>query len=322
MKNSSSWDKIWVGSTGVCPLLSAAANKWKKLWKLCTSSAKFWLTRFGEPANCPCWERATALHFPCSIFRSSPWIWTNDKRPDNVSGLASPKKVPLDCIKFYSNLFAKERSRDPFSPSAAREIGANSCHEVWHEDEAANKYADKFGRAIYPVGFVINPSLSHLGCSPHRRVYDPSENEPWGLLEIKCSPSDYLSGLMNLKHSGRTGAHILRKTHAYYYQTMGCIGLTSSTWEDFLSFARVSSTVKKFILILRFSQRCLKSSTTPILAYILMLPLNECILLWGFDERSMVLYCVKRTVHGWVCVYICTVICCIFIDWFWVAIFK
>lgn len=230
MKNSSSWDKIWVGSTGVCPLLSAVANKWKKLWKLCTSSAKFWLTRFGVPAL----AEKELLHF-ISLAVSFDRALEYDKRPDNVSGLASPKKVPLDCIKFYSNLFAKERSRDPFSPSAAREIGANSCHKVWHEDDAANKYADKFGRAIYPVGFVINPSLSHLGCSPHRRVYDPAENEPWGLLEIKCSPSDYLSGLMNLKHSGRTGAYILRKTHAYYYQTMGCIGLTSSTWEDFLS---------------------------------------------------------------------------------------
>lgn len=109
---------------------------------------------------------------------------------------------------------------------------------------------------------------------------------------------------MNLKHIGRTGAYILRKTHAYYYQTMGCIGLTSSTWEDFLSFARVSSIVKEFILILRFSQRCLKSSTTPILTYILMLPLNECILLWGVDDRCMVLYCVKGTVP-WLgmCIY-------------------
>lgn len=34
----------------------------------------------------------------------------------------------------------------------------------------------------------------------------PSENEPWGLLEIKCLPSDYLSDLNYLKHNGRTGA--------------------------------------------------------------------------------------------------------------------
>lgn len=134
----------------------------------------------------------------------------------------------------------KERSREPFSPSAARESGANSCHEIWHSAWrwGSNEYADQFGRAVYPVGFVINPSLPHLGCSPDRRVYDPSKIDPWGLLEIKCSPSDYLSDLNYLKHNGRTGAYSLKKTHAYYYQTMGCIGLTASAWEDFFVFCR------------------------------------------------------------------------------------
>ena len=109
---------------------------------------------------------------------------------------------------------------------------------IQHEDEAANQYASHFGRDVYPVGFVINPSLPHLGCSPDRRVYDPSENEPWGLLEIKSSPSDFLSDLSYLKHNGRTGAYSLRRTHGYYYQTMGCIGLTGSAWEDFFVSCR------------------------------------------------------------------------------------
>lgn len=142
---------------------------------------------------------------------------------------------------------------------------------IQHEDEAA-----QFGRAVYPVGFVINPSLPHLGCSPDRRVCDPSENEPWEFQEIKCSPSEYLSDLNYLKHNGRTGAYFLKKTHAYYYQIMGCVGLTGSA----LSFAAVSSTVKEFILMLPFSQRCLKSSTASIFTFILMLLFNECIL-WG-----------------------------------------
>lgn len=106
-------------------------------------------------------------------------------------------------------------------------------------EDKANQYADQFGRAVYPVGFVINPSLPpHLGCSPDRRIYDPSENEPWILLEIKCSPSDYLSDLNYFKHNGRTGAYSLKETHSYYYQTMGCIGLTGSAWEDIFVFCR------------------------------------------------------------------------------------
>ena len=66
---------------------------------------------------------------------------------------------------------------------------------IYHEDEAGNQYADQSGREVYPVGFVINPSFPHLGCSPDRKVYDPSENDPWGLLEIKYSTSDCLCDL-------------------------------------------------------------------------------------------------------------------------------
>ena len=52
---------------------------------------------------------------------------------------------------------------------------------IQHEDEAANHYASQFGRAVYQVGFVINPSLPHLGCSPDRRFMTP----------LKMSHGDY-----------------------------------------------------------------------------------------------------------------------------------
>jgi len=55
----------------------------------------------------------------------------------------------------------------------------------------------------------------------------------------------------------------------------GVLVLQAVLGRIFLSFATVSSTVKEFILILRFSQRCLKSSTTSTLTFILMLLFNE-----------------------------------------------
>ncbi|XP_068728761.1 uncharacterized protein [Montipora capricornis] len=109
---------------------------------------------------------------------------------------------------------------------------------IEHEEEAAQQYVQQFGRNVFPVGFVINPSLPHLGCSPDRRVYDATENHSWGLLEIKCSMSDYLSDLKYLKVNERSGTYSLRKTHAYYHQAMGCIGLTGSAWEDFFVYCR------------------------------------------------------------------------------------
>ena len=62
---------------------------------------------------------------------------------------------------------------------------------IEHEEEAAQQYVQQFGRKVFPVGIVTNPSLPHLD----RRVYDATENPSWGLLEIKCSMSDYLSDL-------------------------------------------------------------------------------------------------------------------------------
>ena len=127
---------------------------------------------------------------------------------------------------------------------------------VAHEDEAAQQYSEKFGRDVYSVGLVINPSLPHLGCSPDRRVYDPTEDPPWGLLEIKCSMTEDLSKLNYLKFNERNGTYSVRKSHAYYYQMMGCMGLTGSKWKTFLSSVSRSFTVKEYILTQNCFQTC------------------------------------------------------------------
>ena len=68
-----------------------------------------------------------------------------------------------------------------------------------HEDEVAEFYAQHFGRNVFKVGFVINPSVPHLGCSPDRRVYDPSKSSSWGLFKIKYSMAEELKDVKYLK---------------------------------------------------------------------------------------------------------------------------
>ena len=58
---------------------------------------------------------------------------------------------------------------------------------IEHEAKAAEAYARDFGRSIYSVGFVINPTCPFLGCSPDRRVRNNKVQVLWGLLEIKCT---------------------------------------------------------------------------------------------------------------------------------------
>lgn len=68
-----------------------------------------------------------------------------------------------------------------------------------HEDEVVEFYAQHFGWNVVKVGFVINPSVPHLGRSPDRTVYDPSESSSWGLFEMKCSMAEEPKDVKYLK---------------------------------------------------------------------------------------------------------------------------
>ena len=99
------------------------------------------------------------------------------------------------------------------------------------EPVAAKVYANTFGRNTYKVGFIINPSVSYLGCSPERRVYDPDAEDKYGLLEIKCTTFDSVSECTYLKLSN--GILTLKKSHGYFNQVMGQLAFTGAPWCDF-----------------------------------------------------------------------------------------
>ena len=109
-------------------------------------------------------------------------------------------------------------------------------HGIETEEEAASAYADSGECNVFPAGIVINPSCPHLAASPDRRVYDPSETDPWGLLEIKCPITDSISQLKYLKCVN--GVYKLKKTHNYYYQIMGQMMLTGCDWVDFYVYCK------------------------------------------------------------------------------------
>ena len=79
-----------------------------------------------------------------------------------------------------------------------------------NEENAATSYADITRLNVYPCGIIVNPSCPHLACSPDGRVYDLSEANPWGTLEIKCSLAESVVELQYLKEVN--GALKLKKT--------------------------------------------------------------------------------------------------------------
>lgn len=119
---------------------------------------------------------------------------------------------------------------------------------IENEPVAAEMYAKDFGRNVYRVGFVINPTCSFLGASPDRRVFDPDVNE-WGLLEIKCTISNSVANCEYLALSKKKENQqlMLKRSHEYYYQVMGQMGITGSAWCDFFVMARDDYHVERIV---------------------------------------------------------------------------
>lgn len=107
---------------------------------------------------------------------------------------------------------------------------------ILKEPYAAESYATTTGNNVYLTGFIINPCCPHLGTSPDRGVYDPAENPPWGLLEIKCPDSDSFTTLKHLKKVGNI--HKLKTVHDHYHQIMGQMAITGISWCDYFVFCR------------------------------------------------------------------------------------
>ena len=95
---------------------------------------------------------------------------------------------------------------------------------------------------VFDAGLVVYPSFSYLGASPDGKVYDPTEKDPFGLLEIKnpytwrnllmeeaCKDPNFCLHMVNgkpkLKEHDKSG---------YYDQVQGQLAVTGLPWCDFV----------------------------------------------------------------------------------------
>lgn len=170
-------------------------------------------------------------------------------------------------------------SEPPFAESTYRKLyNFASCH-VWNlhpfstsdtlyglenEDQAridylAHKNTDNPGLKVIKTGFWVNKLWPELGCSPDGIVYDPTEAEMYGLLEIKCpkllkriAPKEIFQSLENkeLSNSDLYSACFgrptmankdleLKTTHSYYFQIQFQLAITGLKWCDFVLWSPV-----------------------------------------------------------------------------------
>lgn len=99
------------------------------------------------------------------------------------------------------------------------------------EPVAAAEYEKLTGNKLFPCGLIINHHAPHLGASPDRKVVDLTADPVHGLLEIKCPNKDSFKNCSYLTNAA--GNYTLKKTHEYYYQIVGQMGISGFTWCDF-----------------------------------------------------------------------------------------
>lgn len=111
-------------------------------------------------------------------------------------------------------------------------ITSSMRHGIASEPLAANAYVEALNGDvnIHPCGLVVSPWAPWLAATPDRKVYFPSLQPPYGLLEIKC-PVNQLSDCAYLTKD-ENGYH-LKQTHKYFHQVMMQMAVTGLEWCHF-----------------------------------------------------------------------------------------
>ena len=97
--------------------------------------------------------------------------------------------------KSVSNAFLRGLVGDKNIPGNSRNLPESLKHGIEYESKALEQYENYLKHSGYPVktfpsGFVVNPAFPFLGCSPDAKIIDETEDNPFGILEIKYVPTN------------------------------------------------------------------------------------------------------------------------------------
>lgn len=104
---------------------------------------------------------------------------------------------------------------------------------------------------VFNSGLVISMDAPYLGASPDGKVIDPGCSDPIGLSEVKCPETKYLVNPLDAC-SDRSfvmeevaGKLKLKRTHKYYVQVQGLMGVTGAKWCDFVVYTNKTISIER-----------------------------------------------------------------------------
>ena len=185
---------------------------------------------------------AAKLEQETLLQRNSDQWWTHRR-----SRLTASQFGDILSRKSISSAFLKglaEQTPYVFS----RNMPESLKHGIEHESTALKQYCNYLKHSGHPVktfpsGFVVNTGYPFLGCSPDGKVIDGSEEDAFGLIEIKCpykhravTPETACHGDSQFHLELKDDFPMLKKTHKYYAQVQGQMGITGAKWCDFVTY--------------------------------------------------------------------------------------
>ena len=126
-----------------------------------------------------------------------------------------------------------------------------------HEAAGRKAYEMRMKKAGHPSisvrksGLVIHPEHPYVGCSPDGLVACHCCTPTQGLLEVKCPAShEGLSPAELCEKSTffcklENSQVVLKRTHKYYYQVQGQMGVTGMTWCDFVVWTPAGMSIER-----------------------------------------------------------------------------
>lgn len=124
------------------------------------------------------------------------------------------------------------------------------------EYRAIQQYKSRFPASqVSPCGFFIYKDMPFIGASPDGIILSEDGE---GCLEVKCSYSHQHETIEDAASSGNfflettSEGIFLRRSHNYYFQVIGQMGVTGLKWSHFVVYTHKSLHVEK----IRFDEEC------------------------------------------------------------------
>ena len=173
-------------------------------------------------------------------------------------------------LRITASNFARTTNRKRQHESLAKEFlegksftSKYTTHGLEYESTALDQYKKFMSTTGKPVkvcksGLVVCLDSPYFGASPDSKVIDGGCSDRFGLVEIKCPQTNYyVTQLDACSHENFCledidGKPKLKRGHPYYTQIQGQMGVTGTSWCDFVVYTSEGLSIERIPFDLPF----------------------------------------------------------------------